>query len=92
VAHLPAEAGLFFLIDVRPMMRDLSWESEDEVWRTLVDEHGVNLTPGIECHNAEPGFMRLVFSGVSMEAAMEGARRLGRFASDRRRQPGTAAS
>ncbi len=88
VVHLPAEAGLFFLVDVRPMMRDLSWESEDEVWRTLVDDHGVNLTPGIECHNAEPGFLRLVFSAVSIDAAVEGAHRIGRFAAARRRRVG----
>ncbi|MCP3990414.1 MAG: aminotransferase class I/II-fold pyridoxal phosphate-dependent enzyme [Actinomycetia bacterium] len=92
VVHVPADSGLFFVVDARPMMHDLTWESEDEVWRTLLDEHGVNITPGIECHNAEPGFMRLVFSGVSIDAAVEGAHRLGRFASDRMGQLGPTVS
>ena len=83
VPHLRADSGLFFVVDARPMMRESTWEAEDEVWRTLVTEHKLNITPGVECHNGEPGFMRLVFSCVSPDAAVEGAHRLGRFASDR---------
>jgi aspartate/methionine/tyrosine aminotransferase len=80
VIHLPAQAGLFFLVDVRPMMRDITWEEEDRVWRELLEASRVNLTPGSAGHNGEPGFMRFVFSGVTRRAALEGAERIGNYA------------
>jgi len=80
VRYLPAEAGFFFLVDVRPMMDEMSWEGEDRLWRRLVDELNINLTPGSACHNGEPGFMRLVFSSTPTDAVVAGARRLGEFA------------
>jgi len=83
VKHLPAEAGLYFVVDVRPLMHELTWEAEDALWRELLDEHNINLTPGSACHNGEPGFMRLVFSSVTPEAAIAGAERLGRFVQER---------
>jgi len=53
------------------------------LWRELLDDHKINLTPGSACHNGEPGFMRLVFASVTPEAAVAGAERLGRFAQER---------
>jgi len=83
VKYLPAEAGLYFVLDVRSLMDELTWEAEDALWRELLDEHKINLTPGSACHNGEPGFMRLVFSSVSPQTAVAGAERLGRFARNR---------
>ena len=80
VKYLPADAGFFFLVDVRPMMDEISWDAEYRLWNRMVDELNINLTPGSDCHNGEPGFMRLVFTSVPTDAVVAGAHRLGRFA------------
>ncbi len=80
IEYIPAEAGFFFLVDVRPLMDEISWEGEARLWRRLFDEVNINLTPGDACHNGEPGFMRLVFTSVPTDAAVEGVHRLGRYA------------
>lgn len=80
IPFVPSDAGFFFLIDVRSMMDGITWEAEDRLWHQLADELKVLLTPGSECHNGEPGFMRLVFAGVSVEAAVAAAHRIGAFA------------
>jgi aspartate/methionine/tyrosine aminotransferase len=78
IPYLPADAGFFFLVDVRRFMGEQSWEAEDEVWRRIVEDGNVNLSPGSAMHVGEPGFLRLVFAGASVEAATEGVRRLAR--------------
>ena len=80
IEYIPAEAGFFFLVDVRPLMDEVTWEAEERLWRHLLDELNINLTPGDACHNGEPGFMRLVFTSVPTDAAVEGVHRLGRYA------------
>ncbi len=86
IGYLPAEAGFFFLVDVRPLMDEVSWEGEERLWRHLIDELKINLTPGSACRNGEPGFMRFVFSSVPTEAVVAGAHRLGRYTASRRAQ------
>ena len=80
IGYIPAEAGFFFLIDVRPLMDELTWDAEERLWRHLLDELNINLTPGSACHNGEPGFMRLVFTGAPTDAVVTGVHRLGRYA------------
>lgn len=80
IDYIPADAGFFFLVDVRPLMDEITWEAEHRLWSYLVDELKINLTPGSACHNGEPGFMRLVFPSIPTDAAVEGVHRLGRYA------------
>src|SRR5690606_2235249 len=78
VAHLPAEAGIFVLCDLRPFLSEQTWEAEHRLWRRILDQANVNLTPGSACRIAEPGFFRLCYAAVSSEAVLEGIARLGR--------------
>lgn len=76
IAYLPGEAGFFFLVDVRRFLAEQTWSAEDALWRRLVDEAKVNLTPGAACRIAEPGFLRLCFAAVPPEQAVAGVGRL----------------
>lgn len=78
IRYLAAEAGFFFLIDVRPFLGEVTWEAEDALWRRFLDEANVNLSPGSACRIGEPGFMRVVFPCVAPEAAAIGVSRLAR--------------
>lgn len=78
VPYVSAEAGFFFLLDLRSYLSEPSWQAEHELWCHILDATGVNLTPGAACRCGEPGFMRLCYAGVSVEEAVPAVKRLGR--------------
>jgi 1-aminocyclopropane-1-carboxylate synthase len=61
-----------------PYLPAPTWEGERVLWRRLLAETGVNLTPGEACRAAEPGFMRLCFAGVPTDVAEHAVRVMGR--------------
>jgi len=83
IPYLPSEAGFFFLLDLRRYLSAPTWEAEDALWRRLLDETNVNLTPGSACRIVEPGFMRLCFAGVPGETGAVGVGRIARALSGR---------
>ena len=79
IAHVPAGAGVFTLLDLRPYLAAPTWEAEHELWSQIADEARVNLTPGAACHVGEPGFMRLCYAGLPIEAMETGVERFLNF-------------
>ena len=78
VQYLPSEAGFFVFCDMRAFMPEVTWAAEGHLWRRLLEEANVNLTPGSACRVGEPGFMRLCFAGEPTEAMLTGIERMGR--------------
>jgi len=76
VRHLPAGAGVFALLDLRPFMTEPTWEAERTLWLRILDRARVNLTPGAACHAGEPGFFRLCYAGSPVETIEIGVQRL----------------
>jgi aspartate/methionine/tyrosine aminotransferase len=76
IPFVPAEAGFFLLVDFRCFMTAATWEEEQTLWRRLLDEANVNLTPGAACRIGEPGFMRLCFAGVPTDTAVHAILRM----------------
>jgi aspartate/methionine/tyrosine aminotransferase len=76
IAHIPAEAGFFVICDLRRWLDEPSWAAEDRLWRRIVDEAKVNLTPGAACRIAEPGWFRLCFASVAPAAVLAGIGRI----------------
>jgi aspartate/methionine/tyrosine aminotransferase len=76
IPYLAADAGFFFLIDVRSFLDEVTWEAEDALWRRFLEEANVNVSPGSACRIGEPGFMRVVFPCVAPEAAVIGVARM----------------
>ena len=78
IAHVAAEAGFFLICDLRPWLADPSWDAEDRLWRRIVDDAKVNLTPGSACRIAEPGWFRLCFASAPRAAVLSAIDRMGR--------------
>jgi aspartate/methionine/tyrosine aminotransferase len=76
IPHLRSSAGHFLVCDLRGYLDEPTWAAEDRLWRRLLDEANLNLTPGSACRIAEPGFFRLCFAAESPPAVLEGVRRL----------------
>lgn len=83
IPYVPAQAGFFFLCDMRSFMDENTWEAEHRLWRWLLDEVNVNLTPGADCHIGQPGFLRLVFSSEPTAAVVAGVERMGKALANR---------
>ena len=74
VPYVPAEAGVFTVLDLRSYLTEQTWEAERALWLQILEEAKVNLTPGAACHNGEPGFMRLCYARLptaTMEIGVE---------------------
>jgi len=82
IPYVPAEAGFFLLVDLRRFLAAPTFEAEHALWRRLLDQANVNLTPGAACRIAEPGFMRLCFAAAPPEAVEEAVRRIGKVLAD----------
>ncbi len=76
IGYVPAEAGVFALLDLRSFLTEPTWEAEYELWLRILDKARVNLTPGSACHIGEPGFMRLCYAGQPTQTLEIGVRRL----------------
>ncbi len=80
IPYFPAEAGFFLMLDLRAHLSESdSWPAEESLWRRVLEEGNVNLTPGRACRNAEPGLLRLCFAAVATEGAVAGVERIGRI-------------
>lgn len=77
IPFVPAEAGFFFLCDLRGFLEADTWEAEADLWRRLLEGANVNLTPGSACRNGEPGFLRLCFATEPAETVVAAVRRMG---------------
>lgn len=78
IPYLPAQGGFFLLLDLRRFLDENTWAGEERLWRRILEEAGVNLTPGSACRIGEPGFLRLCYAGVPSEAATLGIERAAR--------------
>ncbi|MEX0757179.1 MAG: aminotransferase class I/II-fold pyridoxal phosphate-dependent enzyme [Acidimicrobiia bacterium] len=75
IAHWPAEAGFFVMIDLRAHLDGATFEAERDLWLRMV-ENGVNLTPGAACRSSEPGLFRLCFAATPIESIPLGVDRI----------------
>ncbi|CAI9111220.1 OLC1v1011391C1 [Oldenlandia corymbosa var. corymbosa] len=65
---LESNAGLFCWVDMRHLLRNnKSFDSEMELWKKIVYEVGLNISPGSSCHCTEPGWFRVCFANMSEE-------------------------
>jgi aspartate/methionine/tyrosine aminotransferase len=79
IGYVPAEGAYFLLCDLRGYLDAETFEAEDALWRRILDEANVNVTPGSACRNGEPGFMRLCFATEPKETVVTAVRRLGKL-------------
>ncbi|KAG6577322.1 1-aminocyclopropane-1-carboxylate synthase 3, partial [Cucurbita argyrosperma subsp. sororia] len=63
-------AGLFSWVDMRHLLGANTFEAEMELWRKIVFEVRLNVSPGQSCHCSEPGWFRVCFANMS-EATLD---------------------
>lgn len=59
-----SNGGLYCFVDLRHLLMSSNVEGEKNLWKKLLYEMKVNLTPGSACHYPEAGWFRLCFASV----------------------------
>ncbi|KAK9064912.1 hypothetical protein SSX86_016295 [Deinandra increscens subsp. villosa] len=67
ISCLKSNSGLFCWVDMRHLLNSNTFESEMELWKKIVYEVGLNISPGSSCHCGEPGWFRVCFANMSEE-------------------------
>ncbi|XP_052153125.1 1-aminocyclopropane-1-carboxylate synthase 2 [Oryza glaberrima] len=73
IGCLRGNAGLFSWMDLRRMLREKTAEAELELWRVIVHQVKLNVSPGTSFHCREPGWFRVCHANMddeTMEVAL----------------------
>lgn len=79
IACLRSNAGLFVWVDMRPLLDESTVAGELWLWRRVIAEARLNISPGSSCHCSEPGWFRVCFANMSLETLDVALRRLSCF-------------
>ncbi|XP_047311973.1 1-aminocyclopropane-1-carboxylate synthase 3-like [Impatiens glandulifera] len=67
---LKGNAGLFTWVDMSHLLKNKTFEAEMDLWKKIVYQVGLNISPGSSCHCSEPGWFRVCFANMS-EATLD---------------------
>lgn len=64
ITCLNSNAGLFVWMDLRKLLKEQSFKAEMELWRVIINEVKLNVSPGSSFHVTEPGWFRVCFANM----------------------------
>ncbi|KAK8537989.1 hypothetical protein V6N13_096216 [Hibiscus sabdariffa] len=73
IGSLKSNAGLFIWMDLRKLLKEKTLEAEKDLWRVIINEVKLNVSPGSSFHCNEPGWFRVCFANMddhTMEVAL----------------------
>ncbi|OWM82072.1 1-aminocyclopropane-1-carboxylate synthase 8-like [Punica granatum] len=81
ISCLESNSGLFCWVDMRHLLHANTFQAEMDLWRRILYEVKLNISPGSSCHCAEPGWFRVCFANISEETLTISITRLKTFLS-----------
>ncbi|PON32398.1 L-threonine-O-3-phosphate decarboxylase [Parasponia andersonii] len=82
ISCLKSNAGLFCWVDMRNLLKSNTFEAEMELWKKIVYDVKLNISPGLSCHCTEPGWFRVCFANMSEETLELAMQRLKAFVAE----------
>lgn len=76
---LESNAGLFVWMDLRHLLQEKTLEAEMTLWRVIINEVKLNVSPGSSFHCDEPGWFRVCFANMDDETMEVALRRIRSF-------------
>ncbi|KAA8520683.1 hypothetical protein F0562_015045 [Nyssa sinensis] len=64
ISCLKSNAGLFVWMDLRPLLKEATFEAEMVLWRVIINNVKLNVSPGSSFHCVEPGWFRVCFANM----------------------------
>lgn len=79
ISCLKSNAGLFCWVNMKHLLSSNTFEAEMELWRKIVYDVKLNISPGASCHCTEPGWFRVCFANMTEETLILALQRLKSF-------------
>ena len=79
ITCLPSNAGLFFWMNLRSMLKEQTVEGEMKLWRVIVNDVKLNVSPGSSFNCLEPGWFRVCFANMDDETVDVALKRIQDF-------------
>lgn len=79
ISSLKGNSGLFCWMDLRRLLKEQTFEAEMELWRVIINEVKINVSPGASFHCSEPGWFRVCFANMDDETMMVAMNRILKF-------------
>ncbi|KAK9074263.1 hypothetical protein SSX86_006860 [Deinandra increscens subsp. villosa] len=64
ITCLASNAGLFVWMDLRRLLNKPTFDEEMELWRLIISDVKLNVSPGSSFHCVEPGWFRVCFANM----------------------------
>ncbi|MQL88074.1 hypothetical protein Taro_020628 [Colocasia esculenta] len=79
ISCLDSNAGLFCWVDMRHLLSSSTFEAEMDLWKKILYEVRLNVSPGSSCHCSEPGWFRVCFANMAEETLKLAMQRIRSF-------------
>ncbi|KAA3453597.1 1-aminocyclopropane-1-carboxylate synthase 3-like [Gossypium australe] len=76
---LKSNAGLFCWVDMRHLLCSNTFEAETDLWKKILCEVGLNISPGSSFHCSQPGWFRVCFANMNQSTLQVALRRIKDF-------------
>lgn len=74
-----SNAGLFLWMDLSRLLKEQTFEAEMELWRVIIHEVKLNVSPGCSFHCLKPGWFRVCFANMDDETMQVALSRIKTF-------------
>ncbi|KDP28564.1 hypothetical protein JCGZ_14335 [Jatropha curcas] len=79
IGCLKSNAGLFVWMDLRHLLKEKTFDGEMALWRVIINEVKLNVSPGSSFHCKEPGWYRVCFANMDDETVEAALKRIREF-------------
>ncbi|KAK7292726.1 hypothetical protein RJT34_15578 [Clitoria ternatea] len=79
ITRFPSNAGLFCWMNLKGLLEEQSFESELKLWRVIIHEVKINVSPGSSFNCSEPGWFRVCFANMDDETVDVALKRIRAF-------------
>ncbi|XP_061360165.1 1-aminocyclopropane-1-carboxylate synthase-like [Gastrolobium bilobum] len=79
ITCLPSNAGLFCWMNLRNLLKEQTFEGEMMLWRVIINEVKLNVSPGSSFNCSEPGWYRVCFANMDDETVEVALKRIREF-------------
>ncbi|GAU20619.1 hypothetical protein TSUD_230330 [Trifolium subterraneum] len=61
---LQSNAGLFLWMDLRCLLKKPTFDEEMKLWKVIIHQVKINISPGVSFHCSEPGWFRVCYANM----------------------------
>ncbi|KAL2336037.1 hypothetical protein Fmac_010483 [Flemingia macrophylla] len=87
ITRFPSNAGLFCWMNLKSLLKEPTFEDELKLWRVIIHEVKLNVSPGSSFNCSEPGWFRVCFANMDDETVDVALNRIRAFVGRETKKP-----